>query len=299
MGSRIGEVGRAISRRYPIMPFRGRFSVLHGPVDRIPDGALVTTHEGVAVKVHPDGMYSDVYFWGDYQPFNTKIYKRLVTPGDVVFDVGANFGWFSTLFAKWTRPTGEVHAFEPVPFIQDLATQTIADNDVSDRVTLNRFGLGRSAGTIVIRTFEGLPHGHATAAGDLGRDDAIEHICEIRTLDDYFRSTAIDHIDFMKVDVEGFESDVFLGGEEVLRSDSAPIIAFELNDSCLRARSIDPNDVGRILVDFGYTKFFTWSTRRGVRWVDEMDFAHGDYVAGKPQHAERLSRAASAGRVLR
>lgn len=73
-------------------------------------------------------MYTGICFWGDYESYHTKIFKRIVRPGDVVFDIGANFGWFTTLFARWVGPSGRVHGFEPVPFIHELAAETVKLN---------------------------------------------------------------------------------------------------------------------------------------------------------------------------
>ena len=126
-------------------------------------------------------MYTGIYFWGDYEPYHTKIFKRIVRPGDVVFDIGANFGWFTTLFARWVGPSGRVHGFEPVPFIHELAAETVKLNGMESRVQLNRLALGRSDGELTVHTFPGLPHGHASAS-DLGRSDAQPHTCEVRQL---------------------------------------------------------------------------------------------------------------------
>ena len=64
-------------------------------------------------------------------------------PEDVVLDIGANFGWFTTLFAQWVGDAGRVHSFEPVPFIGDLTAETVALNGVGRHVDLNHFGLGQ------------------------------------------------------------------------------------------------------------------------------------------------------------
>jgi FkbM family methyltransferase len=247
----------------------------------------------------PDGMYRTVYFWGDYEPYNTKIYRRIVRQGDVVLDVGANFGWFSTLFAQWVGDAGRVHSFEPVPFIHAFAAETLALNEVGSRVELNHFGLGQEDTTIVIFTYTGLPHGHATAA-DLGREDAVRHDCRIRRLDDYCEEKRIGSFRFMKVDVEGFERDVFIGGERVLSAKDAPIIAFEINGDCLLHRSLRSSDVITVLREFGYTDFFSFSTRTGIKTLEPKDVQGSiDCLAAKPSRMDELRPALRAGRLLR
>jgi FkbM family methyltransferase len=247
----------------------------------------------------PDDTYFNVYFWGDYEPYNTKIYRRIIREGDIVLDVGANFGWYTTLFARWVGPTGRVHAFEPVPFINALTAETIELNDVRSRVELNPFGLGQEDTTLTIFTHAGLSHGHATAA-DLGRSDAVGHECRIRRLDDYCEEKQIRSFRFMKVDVEGFERDVFLGGERVLSADDAPIVAFENNSECLLHRGLRGIDVVETLRELGYTDFFSFSTRTGVRRLDTNAVeGGGDCLAAKPKHRHELRLALRTGRLFR
>lgn len=292
------RIRRALALRYPFMPSRARVPLLQGGTDDIPAGLVVDTRAGVHVKVRRDWMYRDVYYWGDYEPYNTKIYRRIVASGHTVLDVGANFGWFTTLFAKWVGDGGRVHAFEPVPFINAYAAETLALNGVESRVQLNQVALGRAPGTLTLRTFAGLPHGHATAA-DLGRDDAVEHHCEVTTLDRYCADNEIEAVHFMKVDVEGLEPDVFAGGVELLGSAGAPVIAFEINGECLGARSLRSDDVMQELRASGYTEFFTFSTRTGVRRLPSGIVERAECIAAKTTHLPRIEHALKTGRLIR
>lgn len=289
---------RTFARHYPFLPFRGRLPWLNGAVSSIRSGEIVQTREGIRVRVARDGMYHSIYFWGDYEPYHTKIYRRIVRAGDVAVDVGANFGWYTALFARWVGPAGQVHAFEPVPFIHALTADTIALNGCGSRVQLNPFGLGRESGGVTLFTYSGLPHGHATAT-DFARRDAIRHKCQIRRLDEYCEENAIRSIDFMKVDVEGSELDVFAGGERMLSGTDAPIIAFEINSECLTPRSLRGDDVVEALRRVGYTDFFVLSTRRGVRRLESRDLDGADCLAAKPRQMLKLSPALKTGRLLR
>ena len=85
-----------------------------------------------------------------------------------VVDAGANFGWYSALFGGSCK----VLAFEPAPTNVALLRDTVELN--SGDVTVHDFGLGAASGQFTVFTFEGLPHGHASAF-DLGRPDARPH----------------------------------------------------------------------------------------------------------------------------
>ena len=104
----------------------------------------------------------------------------------------------------------------------------------------------------------------------------------------------------MKVDVEGFERDVFLGGERVLSADDAPIVAFEINSECLLRRGLRRLDVVGTLRELGYTDFFSFSTRTGIRRLDtDDDEGSVDCLAAKPKHLHELGPALRTGRLFR
>ena len=52
---------------------------------------------------------------GVWEPYETSLVLRLLQPGDVFVDVGANIGYFSVLAASLVGDAGKVFAFEPDP----------------------------------------------------------------------------------------------------------------------------------------------------------------------------------------
>src|SRR5687768_4546875 len=54
------------------------------------------------------------------------VVERVVRRGDVVLDVGANFGFFAYRLARLVGPEGEVHAFEPHPALRENLTRVEA-----------------------------------------------------------------------------------------------------------------------------------------------------------------------------
>lgn len=102
---------RAILQHYPIRFGKGFFANMAIKNEELPDGLIVETKEGIKVTVHPDWMYKWVYLYREYEPETTSVFKKIVRKNDVCFDVGANFGYFSCLFAKLGA---DVYAFEPL-----------------------------------------------------------------------------------------------------------------------------------------------------------------------------------------
>jgi FkbM family methyltransferase len=227
-------------------------------------------------------MYRYLYLFGDHEPFQTSVYRQLVPKGGICLDVGASFGWYAVLFARWVGSLGRVYAFEPLPSVAELTRDAVRLNDCEEVVRVVATALGRESGNLRVHTFRGLPQGHASAL-DMGRVDATPHECQMTTLDEFVVSQGIEAADFMKVDVEGFEYDVFEGGRAFLESENAPIVSFEINEECLRSRRVRASEIQELLRCYGYSEFWAIDPRKGLHpFTGEIaDRPNRDYLAAK------------------
>lgn len=264
-------------------------------VPNLPD-EVVNTAVGVALRVRPDSHFLSPYLFGDYEPESGRVLQRLLSPGDVVLDVGANIGWYAALFGKAVGARGRVVAFEPLPHFAEAARGTIALNELDGTVEIRETGIGAVMGELIIHTFHGLPGGHASAS-DLGRIDAEPHRCPVSTLDGEVERHGLEEIALLKVDVEGFEREVFEGASALLARGDAPAVHFEVNQTCLRARGLTPADTFAPLKAAGYDAL--WRIDQAGRPVDLQEplaDVDGDYVAAKGAAAARVRVALSSGR---
>jgi FkbM family methyltransferase len=128
-----------------------------------------------------------------------------------IIDAGANFG-MSSVYFKELYPDAEVLAFEPVPFLHDLASKNIARNKLSD-VTVLKKGLAAKRGTA---TF--FMSGDYSMAGSLTErrktfgDEIEELTIETVPLADYLDR----EVDFLKLDIEGAEGEVLMAAGDAL-----------------------------------------------------------------------------------
>jgi FkbM family methyltransferase len=154
----------------------------------------------------------------------------------VVFDVGANAGFFTLLASKLVGSEGAVYAFEPLPRnlgylqehirINDAANVTVLPIAVSDRTGLARF---ESSGN--------------PAMGGLSERGGLE--VQIESLDRLWTAGAITSPCFIKMDIEGGESSALAGAVELLR-EARPVILLSTHGHVQHERC-----VGR-LSDLGY-----------------------------------------------
>ena len=161
------------------------------------------------------GQNDHVVFVGEYEPFLTQVCRELIGAGDVCVDVGANFGWYTTLFATLVGDSGEVHAFEPVAeTFANLETNVELLPD-SARVRANRIALGDSESEIVINVFTEIGLGYSSFS-DQGRKDAVPEKCRMTTLDAYWDEVGGREVNFLKADVEGAELMMLRGARSIL-----------------------------------------------------------------------------------
>ena len=122
------EACRATGRVAHLYSGRGRIS--RTPLLRRLEGAVhglqaTTLQDGSFIRVDlADYMARPVYYFGDFDPKITWVCRRVLRPGDVAIDCGANIGIVALQMARCVGETGRVHAFEPQP---DLAERLVAD----------------------------------------------------------------------------------------------------------------------------------------------------------------------------
>ena len=174
-----------------------------------------------------DYIGRSAYFVGELDRKITWICKQIVREGDTVLDIGANIGMVTVLLSDLVGKNGHVHSFEPNPSLLDGLRQTVSRNKITN-VTLHPVALGSKPGTLEL-----MVPSHNKGAGSLVRYKGQENCAAINvpvvTLDEICKNEQISSIRLIKIDVEGFETEVFLGAQQLLSTIQPDAILFELN----------------------------------------------------------------------
>lgn len=193
----------------------------------------------------------------------------------VVLDVGANIGVMARLFAQRV-PEGKVYAFEPSPETFRLLTKNCA---AYPNIVCVRQAIGATTGE---------------AAFDEGVMPTLRHLVPaheqggttvpVTRLDDWVTQAKLTRLDFIKIDIEGFEEELFDGAEQSLAK-FLPVILVEYLPEVAAARS---RYKGRVLFrrlrEQGYRVYRLDSQgRMHEDFVNPEDWTN-DYVA-VPEHA--------------
>ena len=218
------------------------------------DNAHIVLENGIKFWWTPRDPYSllGMPLRGNFEPECTFLLTKLIKKGDTVFDIGANFGWYSCHLAQIVGEAGEVHIFEPTNAMEELKKNLIL-NGFMKRCVLNQLALAEKEGTETLF----IPEKLGTAFSSLREQShgRTQKICvPVRKLDDYVTAHNIRDIAFMKIDVEGAEYLVLRGAENVVKQYS-PMIMLELYKPHTEYFGYSPEELISYLGDLGYHLF--------------------------------------------
>ncbi|HEV2268400.1 MAG TPA: FkbM family methyltransferase [Steroidobacteraceae bacterium] len=176
-----------------------------------------------------DHVGRSVVYMGDLDRKVSWACRKLVRPGDTALDVGANIGMLSLFLSDIVGQRGCVHAFEPNPRTYALLLRSISANSPRN-IRAHGVALGEAECELTLSIPQGNAGG-ASLAGLAGQtiDSAVR--VPVVPLDIWAQRMAVRKVDFIKMDVEGFEPQVLRGGLEFLRAVRPRAIVFEHNDT--------------------------------------------------------------------
>jgi len=191
----------------------------------------------------------------DYEERFHRALMEAIQPGDLVWDVGANVGYYSQLFAEKVGVDGRVVAFEPSPAsaakVRELVTRFPA-------IQVVPAAMSEQAGRAFFDVSSGEESvtNHLRGGTDAGAGEAIA--VEVLTGDAFAASEGVPQV--IKIDVEGFEIEVLRGLRATLADRNLRAVLCEVHFGVLESRGLGaaPLDMEKLLREADFK----------VRWVD-------------------------------
>jgi FkbM family methyltransferase len=245
-----------------LMPsIRGRHRLQHWWLYRGYRGTpcLGATPSGAHILCDLSLPFESMVWLGREEWDDISCLSSLLECGQTFVDVGANIGTWTLEAACRVGPTGNVHAFEPNPRTVAKLRANVELNKRESCVSVNPSAVSSLSGLIVMDCEKEHNCSHIT---DSTNAQAIE--LPAITLDDYFGSATRVH--GIKIDVEGHEHAVLMGGTELIQR-CRPWIVVEFNLDLTTAKKLGEWDVHQFLVSKGYLPGPLPST--GTLTVDE------------------------------
>ncbi|MBE7209726.1 MAG: FkbM family methyltransferase [Gluconacetobacter diazotrophicus] len=185
---------------------------------------------------------------GAWEPHVEAWVGRLLRPGDVAVDIGANLGYFSAVMSQRVGAQGRVFAFEPVPkTLLQLHLTKLANR--SENLTIYPVAVGEADSVVDIR-FEPGVAGNASAFQRFHAGRTQVARVALKSLDSLSASGVLPDAQLLKIDVEGNELNVLAGATAYLRR-ARPSIIFEYNAETARSAGWTLADARAVLADCG------------------------------------------------
>ena len=177
-----------------------------------------------------------------------SVFQKYIKNGMNVIDVGANLGLYSLFFSELVGPEGKVFAFEP---------DTILFNSLKDNLRLNgilnveifNFALGSEQGKMKLYC-SSINSGDNRLTRTVSLPFYKSFEVNVERLDTLLKDQ---HVDFVKIDVQGWEFDVLQGMNQLLHKNSSIIVFFEFWPEGLKHAGREPIELLNLLKEYGFT----------------------------------------------
>lgn len=188
-----------------------------GTVQQIRTGYL----KGFKIRLSKNSLWSPVF--GRWEPDSQKLFTRLIRKGSVVYDLGANNGLHSLLFAKLAGEQGAVFAFEPLKSNCGEISENASLNGIKNIQVVN-VAVGDTDGEA---SFHLGQHDKQGSIVGIGRETGQQVKVNVITLDSFINSGKPSP-DFIKIDIEGAEGKALRGfGSKINKK--KPVLFIELH----------------------------------------------------------------------
>ncbi len=198
-----------------------------------------------------------------YEANCVRAARMFMRPGGVMVDVGANIGQYSLLAAHLVGDEGKVIALEPDPIVGERLKRHVSMNGYEGVIEVLPLAAGSRDEE---RWFCPAEDQGNSGTGSLvprqmptngERVDKVGDVFKVRVarLDSLLDQRGVSSVDFVKIDVEGFEDEVLHGLHGFLRSRSVRAVMAELWPQRYRRDGSAVEKTMTFMREFGYQAF--------------------------------------------
>ena len=193
-------------------------------------------------------VHSQIYHYGYWEEDVTNIINKTLHEGMVAFDIGASTGPHTFRMAKLVGKNGKVYAFEPSKALFPKLKKGIELNNFKNIMPEN----------LALSNIEEVKSYYMNNLFRLGRqEDYMPPMpTNFITLDDYVKGRKIKKIDFIKLDVDGYETKIIKGGFESIKK-FKPVMIVEFAKGCQENYGCTLEELADVLMLLGYNFYNT------------------------------------------
>jgi FkbM family methyltransferase len=223
------------------------------------DDIVYNIEDGIKIHLNRNSRLTEFILFQHFEENEINFLNKFLKDGDIVFEIGANIGLHALHEAKAVGNSGKVFAFEPVPSTYNTMLANLKLNAFNNIATYN-VGLSNNKGQLEMNVSSNYDAWNTLV--DQSKMVANTNIYDSKIyvdlikLDDFMMEENIDlkKISLLKIDVEGWEKFVLLGGSSFLKNES-PVLMIEFDENNTWAAGYLCHELYDLLVSFGYEIF--------------------------------------------
>ncbi len=238
----------------------GRYLFIHHPIGDMlwlqlnyclhPSRKIIKEIQGskMMLDLSDKGINRDLFLRGCRKPGCTQTLKKVLTNGMQVVDIGANIGYYALLSARLVGNTGRVYAIEPDTKNFELLRRNVQLNSLSERLELHNLAIGNYIGDSLLEISDqfNLHKIMLEKPGDKSKKNYIK--VQMVTLDHFCENK---HVDFVRMDVEGFEYYILQGMHHILQERDLKLF-IEVHPDRINEMGKSVEEMLRVLVELNY-----------------------------------------------
>ena len=237
-----------------------------------------------------EGIDFSIFLFGVFERESKHLYERLSGSADIVaLDIGANVGSQSLLLASLLNSDSKIYCFEPTSYAfsklkVNLKLNPLIAHKVFPRQTFLTSGVELAVPESVYSSWllsDNPGDVHHMHAGSLKSTVGARS----ETIDSFVINEKLERIDFIKLDVDGYETDVISGGKLTLEK-FKPLVYFEYAPYVQQERGLPDGELLRRFSDFGYDIYDARSLKRITD--TPLKLKHGESVNLIADHGNRF-----------
>ncbi len=216
------------------------------------DEVICRTQTGQRFLVRPnDFVENRLCFFGIWEPRITALFRKMIGPGDVLLDVGANIGYYSSLASQLVGPSGQVFAVEASAMIRKRLEFNLKLNGATN-VTVLPCAAWNETGTATFHIASQNRGG--SSLSEMSNREGGEQV-QLSRLDDLIPEAVVLRIRLIKIDIEGAEHHALKGLSRVLESNRDCVIVCEIDPANIDRLGGSATGIFHLLKEYGYDAF--------------------------------------------
>jgi len=189
------------------------------------------TEYGQFCLIENDLVSGCINTYGFWENHLYQFYSKIIKEDFIVLDGGANIGFHTVQFARLANK-GKVYAFEPQNLIFNVLSTNILINGLSNIVSQYKLGLSDDESTVTLTSMDNPGVKWSESCINWGGRGFTEGDGDEKATTTTIDSFNLDKLDFIKLDIQGFEYKALMGGIKTIKNNKPTIFIENYDGRC-------------------------------------------------------------------